>query len=49
MGAGLTAHRSVDAARGYQAELGGELIGWDEVVDLVVRQGGHRHDHARAH
>jgi copper chaperone NosL len=48
MGAGLTAHGSADAARGYQAELGGELLGWDEVMEVVGRQ-GHHHDHAHAH
>jgi len=49
MGAGLTAHASAEGARSYQAELGGELLGWDEVVELVSRQGGHGHHHAHAH
>lgn len=49
MGAGLTAHASLDAARGYQAELGGDVLDWDGVVELIGSQGGHAHDHHAAH
>jgi len=50
MGAGLTAHADAGQARAYQADFGGELLSWSEVVDLVGQGGGHgHHDHAHAH
>jgi copper chaperone NosL len=45
MGMGLSAHASAEAARRYQAELGGELLSWDEVLEAVARQDGHGHHH----
>jgi len=45
MGAGLTAHASAEAARRVQADVGGEILTWSEVVALAERQGGHDHHH----
>jgi copper chaperone NosL len=45
MGVGLSAHADREAARRYQGELGGEILGWTEVLALVERQGGHQHHH----
>lgn len=49
MGMGLSAHPSPEAARRYQRELGGELLSWDEVLELVERHGNHGHQHHAGH
>jgi copper chaperone NosL len=49
MGMGFSAHSSVDAARRYQGELGGEILTWAEVLEAVERQGGHQHHHHASH
>jgi copper chaperone NosL len=43
MGGGYTAHADVAAARALQAEVGGRLLTWDELVARVAQTG---HDHA---
>jgi copper chaperone NosL len=45
MGVGLSAHASAEAARRYQAELGGEILAWAQVLEVVEWQGGHEHHH----
>jgi copper chaperone NosL len=47
MGQGLAAFASADVARDHVRELGGHLMSWDEVLDLVDL---HRNtDHGRGH
>jgi copper chaperone NosL len=45
MGLGLSAHATAEAADRYRSELGGELLGWSEVLALVERHDGHGHRH----
>jgi copper chaperone NosL len=49
MGMGLSAHGSQEAARRYQAELGGEILTWTGVLELVERHGSHGHHHHAGH
>jgi copper chaperone NosL len=49
MGMGLSAHPSREAVRRYQSELGGEILSWAEVLELVDRRGGHHHHHHAGH
>jgi copper chaperone NosL len=46
MGGGYTAHADGDAARRLQAEVGGELMTWQQVRDRVALTG---HDHGAHH
>lgn len=46
MGMGLTAHATLEAARGYQRELGGKLLSWVDVLRIAERGGAHAHPHA---
>jgi copper chaperone NosL len=46
MGGGYTAHADGDAARRLQAEVGGELLTWQQVRDRVALTG---HDHGADH
>jgi copper chaperone NosL len=46
MGGGYTAHADGDAARRLQAEVGGELLTWQQVRDRVALSG---HDHGADH
>jgi copper chaperone NosL len=49
MGMGLSAHASDEAATGLRSEFGGELLSWDQVLELVaenpIRGMGHSHAH----
>jgi copper chaperone NosL len=45
MGMGLSAHASSGSAQRYQAELGGELLSWAQVLELVGQHRGHGHHH----
>lgn len=41
MGMGMVAHRDASQALRMQAQRGGEILRWDEVLRVVEREGGH--------
>lgn len=43
MGIGLAAHGSPEAAEEHRAHVGGEILTWEEVLDLVTSEWGHDH------